>query len=193
MKDTPWRPTKAQLVRAIFKSVPDVIKKDLRLLFCGINPGLYSAATGHHFARPGNRFWPALFSGGFTPRLISPFDEDDLLQWGYGITNLVDRATVAAHELNPAELALGRQRLERKIKRFRPKLVAILGVEAYRKAFAERNAGVGLQPQQLGGVPLWLLPNPSGLNAHYRPGDLAELFADLRHACSKGPRNSEEN
>ena len=187
MKNTPWRPTKAQLVRATTKSVPDVIKKDLRLLFCGINPGLYSAATGHHFARPGNRFWPALFAGGFTPRLLSPFDEDDLLQWGYGITNLVDRATVAAHELSGAELVLGRQRLKRKIRRFQPRLLAILGVEAYRKAFAEKSAGVGPQPQQLDGIPLWVLPNPSGLNAHYRPADLAKIFADLRCACGKTP------
>ena len=184
MKDAPWRPTKAQLQAALTKrkGVPDVIAEDLRLLFCGINPGLYSAATGHHFARPGNRFWPALHAGGFTPRLLSPFEEDDLLQWGFGLTNLLARATVAADELTVEELIKGQQRLARKVKRYRPRLLAVLGVDAYRKAFSEKQVTVGPQERTLEGVPIWVLPNPSGLNAHWRPPELAKLFSTLRRA-----------
>src|SRR5215475_2695304 len=109
---TPWKPTKAQLLAAHKKRVPDLIAKDLKVLFVGINPGLYTAAIGHHFGRPGNRFWPALYAGGFTPRLYSPFESRKLLVLGYGITNLVARAAARADELGTEGLILGAKRLE---------------------------------------------------------------------------------
>src|SRR5438094_7632243 len=128
----PTRPTSAELAAAEGKTVPDLIAPDLRVLFCGINPGLYSAAVGHHFARPGNRFWPALHAGGFTDRLLSPYDEAEILTLGLGLTNLVSRATASANELTDEELIAGRRRLERKVRRYRPAYLAILGVSAYR-------------------------------------------------------------
>jgi TDG/mug DNA glycosylase family protein len=145
----------------------------------GINPGLYSAAIGHHFGRPGNRFWPALFAGGFTPRLLSPFEEILLLDFGLGMTNLVDRATVMADELTRDELVLGGKRLLRKVRRYRPKFVAPLGLTSFRAAFARPKAMLGHQPELLGDAPVWLLPNPSGLNAHHQPKDLARMFRAL--------------
>lgn len=177
-----WRPSAAELRAAVRKTVPDVIAPDLRLLFCGINPGLYTAAIGHHFGRPGNRFWPALHAGGFTPRVFSPFEEDQLLALGYGITNLVERATNLASELKPDELRAGGRRLLRKLARYRPRYIAVLGVTSFRIAFERPLADVGRQPEPLGDTPVWLLPNPSGLNAHYTPVKLARIFTALRTA-----------
>jgi TDG/mug DNA glycosylase family protein len=164
-----------------------VVGPGLRVLFCGINPGLYSAAVGHHFARPGNRFWPTLHSAGFTDRLLSPFEDAELLTWGYGITNLVDRATVTADELKVVELTAGARRLERKVRRHQPMFVAFVGVTAYRAAFGRRRATLGRQPERIGESGIWVLPNPSGLNAHYRLADFACLFAELRRAADAGP------
>lgn len=157
-----------------------MISPGLQILFCGINPGLYSAAVGHHFARPGNRFWPALFSSGFTSRLLSAFDERDLLKLGYGITNIVNRATASAAELSAEEIVKGSKSLKAKVRRYRPACLAVLGIGAYRTAFASPEAGLGLQEQVIGNTLVWVLPNPSGLNAHYRPDDLARLFRELR-------------
>lgn len=161
------------------KTVPDVIAPNLRVLFCGINPGLYTAAVGHHFARPGNRFWPALYKSGFTARLLSPFEEDGLLESGIGISNVVAHATATAAELTPGDFIRGGHDLTRKIKRYRPRVVAILGVGAYRLAFARPKAVIGEQEDRLAGVPAWVLPNPSGLNANYQLPELVRLFRKL--------------
>lgn len=152
------------------------------MLFCGINPGLYSGATGHHFARPGNRFWPALHLSGFTPRLLSPWEEHLLLNLGLGITNLVARATASAAELTVRELRFGRRRLERKVKRYSPTWVAMVGIGAYRTAFERPGALVGQQPESVGRAGLWVLPNPSGLNANHQLADLVRAFAALLDA-----------
>jgi len=152
----------------------------LRVLFCGINPGLYSAATGHHFARPGNRFWPALHQSGFTGRLLAPSEESELLQLGLGITNVVDRGTARADELTADELIEGGKRLTAKVRNLRPGWLAITGVTAYRTAFAQRRAAVGRQDLMIGDTRLWVLPNPSGLNAHWNAAQLAEAFRQLR-------------
>lgn len=178
------RPTSAELNAAYGKSIADVIAPDLDVLFCGINPGLYSAAIGHHFARPGNRFWPALHSGGFTPRRFAPWEDRQLLEHDCGITNLVARATVAADELEADELTAGTRRLTRTVRRYRPKIVAIIGIGAFRVAFDRPGASLGLQPERLGDTRLWLLPNTSGLNAHYRPADFARAFWDLKRASA---------
>ncbi len=180
-----WRPTKADLALAVGKTLPDVIAPNLRVLFCGINPGLYSGATGHHFARPGNRFWPTLYAAGFTDRLLSPFEERLLLKRGYGITNLVARATARADELSSGELVAGGAALVAKAQQYQPQVLAILGVTAYRTAFAQPKAMLGQQPATLGPARLWVLPNPSGLNAHYAPGDLARVFRDFRLAVEE--------
>lgn len=177
---TPWKPSKADLLAAHEKRVPDLIAKDLIVLFAGINPGLYTAAIGHHFGRPGNRFWPALHGGGFTPRLFSPFEESLLLDLKFGITNVVERATARADELTNEELRAGGRRLEAKVKRWRPSVIAFVGIGPYRIVSGIKDAGVGLQKQLFGGSPAWVLPNPSGLNAHYQPAALAQLFGDLR-------------
>lgn len=179
----PHRPGKAEILAAAGKTVPDVIAPGLRVLFCGINPGLYTAAVGHHFARPGNRFWPALHAAGLTERLLQPHEEQELLQYGYGLTNLVERATAAAGGLSPEELATGGRRLEAKVQCFRPRLVAMLGIGAYRSAFGRPWAGLGRQSEMLGGAALWVLPNPSGLNAHYQLQNLAEMLRELRAAA----------
>ena len=177
---TPWKPTKAQLLAAHNRLVPDLAAKNLIVLFAGINPGLYTAAIGHHFGRPGNRFWPALHDGGFTPRLFSPFEESLLLDLKLGITNVVDRATARADELTADELRAGGQRLEAKVKRWRPTVVAFVGIGPYRIISGIKDARVGLQKAPFGGSHAWVLPNPSGLNAHYLPAALAKLFRDLR-------------
>lgn len=174
------RPTHEALRAAAGKHVPDVIAPGLKVLFCGINPGLYSAAVGHHFARPGNRFWRALYAAGFTQRLLAPEEERELLDCGCGITNFVARATAAASELSASELLQGRQKLEEKIERFQPESVAVLGIGAYRSAFERPKASMGLQKEHIGGAVLWVLPNPSGLNAHYQIDDLARLFRQVR-------------
>jgi double-stranded uracil-DNA glycosylase len=177
-----FKPSKEELIAARGKTVPDLVISNLHVLFCGINPGLYSGATGHHFARPGNRFWPVLHAAGFTDRLISPFEERELLKRGYGITNIVSRSTANAAELSPGELQEGAKRLAKTVLKYKPRIVAVLGVEAYRKAFGRRDAGLGPQEERIGDAVIWILPNPSGLNAHYQLKDLAKLFKQLREA-----------
>src|SRR5689334_6195906 len=154
------KPTPEALQAARAKTLRDVVAPDLKVLFCGINPGLYSAATGNHFARPGNRFWPALHAGGFTPRRFWPWEKDLFLQLGYGLTNLVARATASADELDPAELLQGRQRLKRKVRRYRPRIVAFLGMGAYRFAFGTPKAALGEQAERFEGARVWVLPSP---------------------------------
>ncbi|HXI61738.1 MAG TPA: G/U mismatch-specific DNA glycosylase, partial [Pyrinomonadaceae bacterium] len=165
------------------KTVPDVIGPGLRVLFCGINPGLYTAAVGHHFARPGNRFWPALHLSGFTDRLLSPFAESELLPLGLGVTNVVARATAAASELSKDDFIKGGKRLRAKVGRYHPRVIAVLGVGAYREAFAHPKAVIGEQPEGIGETRIWVLPNPSGLNANYQLPDLVRLFKELRRAA----------
>jgi double-stranded uracil-DNA glycosylase len=178
------RPSKADLAAAVDRTIADVIGPDLRVLFCGINPGLYSAATGWHFGRPGNRFWPALHRSGFTPAQLHPSAQASLVDLGLGITNIVPRASARADELSAAELVAGAAGLADKAARFRPRWVAVLGVTAYRTAFARRRATLGPQDETLGRARLWILPNPSGLNAHFQLDDLATEFAALRAAAS---------
>jgi TDG/mug DNA glycosylase family protein len=182
-----YKPSRADLLAAQDKTVRDVIAPRLRVLFCGINPGLYSGATGHHFARPGNRFWPALHQAGFTPRLLHPSEERELLEYGYGITNLAPRATATADELGPEELVAGQRRLMSKVKRYQPQFVAVLGISAYRTAFAQKAAALGQQPERLGNAVVWVLPNPSGLNAHYQLASLVEHFRTLREVVERDP------
>src|SRR5262245_1857283 len=176
------KPTKEQLAAAVGMTVPDIIAPNLRVLFCGINPSVYSAVVGHHFARPGNRFWPTLYKGGFTPRLLKPSEDQELLSYGYGITNLVERATVAAAELTADELAIGGKQLRNRVEHYRPHVLAILGVSAYRLAFNQPRAVLGQQPDTIGPTLVFILPNPSGLNAHYTPADLARVFGEFRQA-----------
>ncbi|WP_420127537.1 G/U mismatch-specific DNA glycosylase [Longimicrobium sp.] len=181
------RPTKEELLAAGGRTLPDVIAPGLRVLFCGINPGLYTAAVGHHFARPGNRFWKALHEGGFTPRLLDPSEEQLLLEYGCGITNVADRPSTAADELPRAELIEGGRNLEDKVRRFHPRWLAVLGLGAYRTAFAHPKAVIGPQEESLGGARVWVLPNPSGLNANYKPADFGRLFGELRRAAWEDP------
>ncbi len=179
----PGRPTKAELLAAVGRTVPDVISADLRVLFCGINPGLYTAAVGHHFARPGNRFWKVLHESGFTEGLLSPFQDDSLLASGIGITNLVARTTATAAELGASELRDGARLLEAKVAAMRPRMVAMLGMQAFRTAFGSPRAVPGPQSALMAQAHVWLLPNTSGLQAHYQLGDLVALFKDLRVAA----------
>ncbi|MFO0984669.1 MAG: G/U mismatch-specific DNA glycosylase [Planctomycetota bacterium] len=176
------RPSKEQLLAARGKTIPDVIAPDLRILFCGINPSLYSAAVGHHFARPGNRFWPALHAARMTPRLYSPFADQALIALGLGITNVVARATAAADELSSAELVTGGQQLLRKLVRYRPHCLVVLGIVAFRQAFARPAAALGEQQEPLGQSRVWVLPNPSGLNAHHPLADLARRLRAVDRA-----------
>lgn len=173
-------PTALQLAASEGKSVPDIIAPDLKVLFCGVNPGLWSAAVSHHFARPGNRFWKALHLSGFTDDLVSPDNERDLLRYRLGITNLVDRATRSADELNREDLREGARRLRSKVQRWKPRCVAVLGLGAYRSAFSDPQAQIGVQPSMLGRSSVWLLPNPSGAQARYQIGDLVEELGNLR-------------
>jgi len=184
----PFKPTKEELRAAGGKTVPDVIAANLLVLFCGINPGLYTAAVGHHFARPGNRFWPALHKSGFTDRLISPFDEQELLNSGIGISNVVPRATASAAELTPEDFIAGGRTLASKVKRYGPKIVAILGVGAYRHAFGKPKAQIGEQAERIHDARVWVLPNPSGLNANYQLPELVKLLKQLRAAIDTDPR-----
>src|SRR6266480_3748748 len=175
-----FKPTREQIAAAAGKTLPDVIAPNLRVLFAGINPGLYTAAVGHHFARPGNRFWPALHQSGFTERLLSPFEEPELLNSGLGITNVVAHATATAAELTPEDFVRGGLNLRAKLRRFRPQILAVLGVGAYRVAFATPQATIGEQAERIGDTRVWVLPNPSGLNANYQLPDLVRLFRQLR-------------
>jgi double-stranded uracil-DNA glycosylase len=180
---TPWKPTPAQLAAARDTTLPDLVAPGLGVVFCGINPGLYTAAIGHHFGRPGNRFWKVIHLAGFTDRQLSPFEERRLLDMGLGITNLVPRATAAAGELSPEELREGVRRVEALAWTHQPRYVAFLGMLAYRAATGRRQAALGLQPERMGDSRIWLLPNPSGLQARYQLPELIELFADLRRAA----------
>jgi TDG/mug DNA glycosylase family protein len=182
---TPWKPTKQQLLAAEGKTVPDVIAPHLSVLFCGINPGLYTAAVGHHFARPGNRFWPAIFAAGFTEHLVSPFDERELLKNGYGVTNVVMRATASADQLTREELRAGGLQLAAKVRRYKPAFLAVLGLGAYRAAWGRPQAVIGRQEETIAETVVWVLPNPSGLNAHYQAKDLARLFSELKLASDR--------
>jgi len=179
------KPTRDELRAAVGRAIPDAIGPDLRVLFVGINPGLYSGATAFHFARPGNRFWPTLYGAGFTPRLLAPDETEALLGLGLGITNLVNRTTATAAELTDAELRDGALRLRATNNRYRPRAVAMLGVDAYRRAFGQPTATIGPQPDGLGPSELWILPNPSGLNAHYQLPQLIELYRRLRDAIGE--------
>jgi len=182
---TKSRPTPADLQAARNRTIPDVLPppgQPLSVLFCGINPSLYSAATGWHFARPGNRFWPALHLSGFTPRLLTPAEQDLLPGYGLGITNLVARATAQAAELAPAEIQAGGERLAALAAGRRPRVLAVAGVTAYRTAFGYPRAAVGPQPDPLAAARVWVLPNPSGLNAHITAPKLAELMKQMRDA-----------
>lgn len=190
--ETPWRPTRQQLAGAHGRNLADVFAEGLAVLFCGINPSVYSAAVGHHFARPGNRFWPALHAGGFTGRLYSPFEDETLPDLGLGLTNLVARATPAADELTAAEIRAGGVVLRAKVARYRPQVVAFVGIGAYRTAFGRPDAGVGEQEERLGEAVVWALPSPSGRNAHYQLADLTRLYGALRQALTlPGPGRAE--
>ena len=177
---------KLDLAAARDATIPDVLPAEgerFLVLFCGINPGLYSAATGWHFARPGNRFWPALHQSGFTPRQLKPSEQEELTRYGLGITNIAPRATAQAAELTTEELRDGAARLLALIEARRPGVIAIAGVTAYRTAFARPKASIGPQPQQLGSAHLWILPNPSGINASWPLARIAEAFSELRAAA----------
>jgi len=186
----PRRPTAAEIAAAAGSTVPDLAAPGLRVLFCGINPSLYSAAMRCHFARPGNRFWKALHLGGLTPRQLAPWEGDELLARGFGITNLVDRATARADELSCGEIRAGVEPLRAKVARLAPAAVACLGIGAYRIAFARADARLGEQPALFAGARMWVLPNPSGLNAHYQLDALGARFAELRRAVSGRSRRS---
>ena len=160
--------------------LPPIVAPDLRVLFVGINPGLRSAEVGHNFARPGNRFYPALYAAGFTPRQLAPEEDVDLPAYGVGITNIASRPTRDAAQLSREELRAGAAELERLVADVAPRLVAVLGLTAYRTAFGRTKATMGLQEEALGGRPVWILPNTSGLNAHHTPADFARLFAEAR-------------
>jgi len=179
----PPRPTAEQLLAARELVIPDVLAPRLAVLFCGINPGLYSAAVGHHFARPGNRFWPAIHFAGFTDRLLSPAEDYLLPQYGCGVTNMVPRTTAAAAELTSDELLAGARTLETKLLHHAPNWVAFVGVGAYRTGFADPRAKIGSQDRRIGPSRVWVLPNTSGLNANYQLPQLTKLFAALRKAA----------
>lgn len=178
------KPTPQQLRDAVGALVPDTIAPDLRVLFCGINPSVYSAVVGHHFARPGNRFWRALHEGGFTPHRIAPEDDKQLLDYKFGLTNVATRATVAAADLSNAELRADALLLIEKIESYRPQWLAVLGIGAYRVAFDEPKAIIGRQTRTIGETKIWVLPNPSGLNAHYTPSALAVKFREFAEAVN---------
>ncbi|MFT5523135.1 MAG: TDG/mug DNA glycosylase family protein [Pirellulaceae bacterium] len=178
------KPTKQQLIDAENHKLRDVISSHLDVLFVGINPSVYSTAVGHHFARPGNRFWPALHIGGFTPRQLSPFEDYLLPDFGCGLTNVASRTTARADHLDVDELERGGRGLIRKVSYWKPKCVAFLGVTSYRTAFARPHAVIGQQEELIASRPIWVLPNPSGLNAHFQLPDFKGLFAQLRNAVS---------
>jgi TDG/mug DNA glycosylase family protein len=179
------RPTRADLEAAAGRTIPDVVADGLDVLFCGINPGLWSGWSGHHFARPGNRFWPALYRSGFTPRQLAPAEQDQLPSYGLGITNLVERASARADELTTEELVEGGARLAAKVAAHRPRWLAVVGVTAYRVAFGAKRAAIGPQPDGMGDTRVWVLPNPSGLNAHYDLPKLAAEFERLRDVAAR--------
>jgi len=178
------RPSPAELAAAQGRGLPDLIQPGLRVLFCGINPSLYSAAVQHHFARPGNRFWRTLYAAGFTERVLSPSEQGELLERGIGLTNVVAKASASADELTREDFRRGCASLRRKLQRHRPRVIAFLGLGAYRIVEQQPLARVGLQPEPFAGVVAWALPNPSGLNAHYRLEELARCYAELARTVS---------
>ena len=182
----PFRPTHDELQAAYGKSIPDVIGPGLDVLFVGINPSLWSGAVGLHFARPGNRFWRALHDAGFTDRLLSPYEGRELLKRRIGVTNLVNRATASADELDRADYQRGGRRIAAKVRRYRPRVVAFVGMGAYRVAFGRPRARGGRQEERLAGAEIWVLPNPSGRTAGYQMPALARAFRDLRESLSSG-------
>jgi TDG/mug DNA glycosylase family protein len=177
-------PSKAELDAARGRTIPDVLGPDLDVVFVGINPGLWSGAVGHHFARPGNRFWKALHGSGFTDRLLTPLEDAMLLERDLGLTNLVARTTATAAELAADEIRAGARELEDRLAPLHPRSVAVLGIGAYRTGFDRGDATLGPQDKDLGGARLWVLPNPSGLNAHYQLEDLVVRFRALRNAVA---------
>ena len=179
-------PSREQLLSAYGTTVPDLVRPGLAVLLCGINPSLWSGVTGHHFANPSNRLWPTLHAAGWTPRRLHPSETDALLAAGLGVTNLVARATARADELTDDELRAGLARLELLAAGVRPTWVAFLGLGSYRTATGERRAQVGPQQRTVGGARVWLLPNPSGLNASWQLPRLAEAYAALRLASGEG-------
>jgi TDG/mug DNA glycosylase family protein len=179
-----WTPTKEQLAKAARKRVPDLVAPNLDVLFCGINPGLYSAAVGHHFAGPGNRFWITLHNAKLTPRRYSAFEESQLVGLGYGITNLVARASATADELSSDELRAGGRRVRKLVLQYQPRYLVFLGLVAYRTAFKQPKATTGLQAESIGSTQVWLLPNPSGLNAHHQDAALVALFDEFRQTAN---------
>jgi double-stranded uracil-DNA glycosylase len=181
------KPGREELRAADGRTTPDIVAPGLRVLFCGINPSLYSAVVGHHFARPGNRFWPALHASGFTARLLRPWEDAELLRDGYGITNVFERATATAAELSRQELLEGGERLRARVLRYQPRVLAILGITAYRTAFRQPRARLGLQVETIGGTRIWTLPNPSGLNAHFQLPELAAVYRELREFAQTLP------
>jgi double-stranded uracil-DNA glycosylase len=184
-------PSQAALSAASGRTIPDVLGDDLAVLFVGINPGLVSAATGHHFARPGNRFWPVLHDAGFSPAILTPDRQAELPALGLGITNLVARSTASAAELSADELRAGAERLEGLARRCRPRFVAFLGLTTYRTAFGRHAATVGEQAGELAGARIWVLPNPSGLNAGWSRARLAEAYAALRREALPHPEDEQ--
>lgn len=175
-----FKPSKEDLRDAVNRTTEDLIDYNLKILFCGINPGLWSGATGFHFARPGNRFWKVLHLAGFTDRILHPSEEHELLERGYGITSFCKRTTARADELRPEEFTEGGRLLIKKLEKYKPQTLAVLGITAFRAAFGQPKAKLGLQDERIANVPVWVLPNPSGLNAHYQADALAELFREVR-------------
>ena len=181
------RPTDAELQASYGREIPDLVGPGMRLLLVGINPSLWSGWSGRHFGRPSNRLWPTLHQAGLTERRLAPENSAELLAAGIGITNLVARATARADELTPDEIRAGVPRLARLVARWHPQVVAVLGVTAYRVAFARPKATVGPQPEPLEGARVWVLPNPSGLNAHYQQADLTAEYARMRADLDGSP------
>jgi TDG/mug DNA glycosylase family protein len=175
-------PTRAELAASYGRVIPDLVAPDLRVLLVGINPSLWSGWSGHHFGRPSNRLWTTLHGAGLTDCKLRPEQTDELLAAGIGVTNLVNRATARADELTDDEIRAGVPRLEATVERWRPRSVAILGITAYRTAFRRPKATIGPQPEQVAGTALWVLPNPSGLNAHYQQAALTAEYARLAEA-----------
>src|SRR5215213_9945173 len=180
-----FKPSKEDLRDAVNRTTEDLIDYDLKVLFCGINPGIWSGATGFHFAKPGNRFWKVLHLAGFTDRQLHPSEEYELLERGCGITSFCKRTTARADELTTAEFIEGGRALVKKLEKFKPRTLAVLGITAFRAAFQKPKAKLGLQAEKIADTPVWLLPNPSGLNAHYQANDLAALFRELRESVRR--------
>jgi len=176
-------PSRAELLAAYGRTVPDLVGPGLRVLLCGINPSLWSGAVGLHFARPANRLWPTLHLAGFTARRLHPSETGELLAAGIGVTNLMHEATARADEVSTEQLKAGVAQLTALVERWAPAHVAFLGLSAYRIGFGRPRAAIGLQPDRLAGARIWLLPNPSGLNAHYQQPQLTEAYAELRRAA----------